>query len=318
MDLDAIDLFCETARRGSFAGAAKARDLDPSSVSRAIALLERELGVRLFQRSTRTMSLTEAGALYRARVEPLLEELAQAREAARSIQTGLTGTLRLTASVAMGLRRIGPLIPLVRARHPGLALECLFTDANLDLVAERIDLAVRLAPALTGDLVATRLAGTRYRIVAARSWLARYGALQGPGDLERVDCIRLDLSGFRSRWLVRRRDAPADVTEARVSGSLCFSTPLGIRDAAVAGLGPALLADWLIGEDLASGALVDLLPDHEATATTFDTAAWAVYPSRAFLPAKTRVMIDLLRAAFAADGPGGAGRPDGEAAGSPP
>jgi DNA-binding transcriptional LysR family regulator len=293
MDLGDLKLFLDVAHRGSFAAAAKQRDLDPSSVSRAIAALEERLGVRLFQRTTRTLTLTEAGALYRARIEPLLEEMGNAAEAARSTQAGLSGTLRLTASVALGAMRITPLLPEFRAAHPDLAIECLFNDANLDLVAERVDLAIRLGPGITGDLIASRLAATRYRVVASPDWAARHPQVRVPHDLADTDCLRLDLSGFRSRWLFRQGDAGP--FEVPVGGKLSLSTPLAILDLVRRGLGPALLVDWQIGEDLANGRLVDLFPSYAATATSFDTGIWAVYPSRAFLPLKVRTMLDFLR-----------------------
>jgi DNA-binding transcriptional LysR family regulator len=294
MDVASLDLFIALARQGGFAAVARERDLDPSSVSRAIAALEAALGLRLFQRTTRTLSLTEAGALYLARIEPVVDELRRAGIEAASASAVPSGTLRLTASVAMGVARITPLLPLFRRQWPQVKVECLFTDANLDLVAEQIDLAVRLAPAIEGDLIATRVMRTAYQVVASPSWLADHGPLEGPQALADKACLRLSLRTFRTRWLFRRGagDEPLSVP---IDGSFVFSTPLAIREAALAGLGPALLANWQVASDLAEGRLVALLPGWEATATTFDTGAWAVYPSRAFLAAKVRVAIDFLR-----------------------
>ncbi len=151
MDTRDLALFAETARLGSFAAVAKLRGIDPSAVSRAIAGLETDLGLRLFQRSTRRLSLTEAGDSYLARALPLIEELARIGTEARAAHSVPSGTLRLTASVTFGQARLVPLLAGFRARHAQVGLECLFTDANLDLVAERIDLAIRLAPATEGN-----------------------------------------------------------------------------------------------------------------------------------------------------------------------
>lgn len=293
MDFEAVDLFLEVARRGSFAETARTRGVDPSSISRTIAGIETELGVRLFQRTTRRFALTEAGALWRARMEPLMEEVRRATAEASNTRAAPEGRLRLTASVALGVRRIAPLLPAFRKAFPALALDCQFTDANLDLVAERIDLAIRLAPAIEGDLVATRLFNTRYHVVASPHYLKTAPPLRAPDDLAGHRCLLLALPAFRARWLFK--DAQGSVEEVAVDGDVVISSPLALRTAALAGLGPALLADLIIDEDLAAGRLVDLFPKHRAAATTFDTGAWAVYPSRAYLPGKVRAAIDFFR-----------------------
>ena len=293
MDTRDLALFAETARLGSFAAVAKLRGLDPSAVSRAIAGLETDLGLRLFQRSTRRLSLTEAGDSYLARALPLIEELARIGTEARAAQSLPSGTLRLTASVTFGQARIVPLLGAFRARHPQIGLECLFTDANLDLVADRIDLAVRLAPAVEGDVVAARLMDTRYRVVASPGYLAAAAPLQRPADLDHHRVLMFMLRPFRTRWLFR--DRSGQVSEQPVRGDIMLSPAGTLREAAIAGLGPALLPDWLVDGDIAAGRLVRCLPAWDATATTFDTGAWLVYPSRSFLPAKVRAMIDFLR-----------------------
>lgn len=298
MDFAALDLFLDVARLGGFAAAAKERELDPSSVSRVIAALESDLGVRLFQRSTRRMSLTEAGALYRARVEPLVDELRRAGAEAASVSTVPAGTLRLTASVAFGLKRITPLLPAFRRAYPELKLDCIYSDANLDLVAERVDVAFRLAPAIEGDVVAVKLMDTRYHVVASPAYLTAAPKLGRPRDLAQHRCLLLALRSFRSRWIFRTRKG--EIEEVPVDGDVTMSTPLGVRDAAMAGLGPALLPDWLIAEDLSAGRLVDAFQKFEVTATNFETGAWALYPSRAFLPLKVRVAIDFFKKALAA------------------
>jgi DNA-binding transcriptional LysR family regulator len=291
MDTEDLRLLMAVAGAGSFAAAARIRGTDPSSVSRAVAAVERRLGLRLFQRSTRRLSLTEAGEAYLRRVEPLLDELDQARDEAQATGRGPLGTLRLTASVAFGQRCLVPLLAEFRERFPQLALELLLTDANLDLVAERIDLAVRLGPAPTGDVIARRLLATRYRVCAAPGY-ARGRPLAGPEELSGVDCLLFLLPEYRSRW--RFRDPAGRTVEVAVQGSLALSNALALRECALAGMGPALLADWLVGEDLARGALVDLFPDHEVAATEFATAAWLLYPSRSYLPRKVTATIDFL------------------------
>lgn len=293
MNLEACELFVDVARLGSFAAAAKERGVDPSSISRSIAALEAELGIRLIQRTTRRFHLTEAGEAYRARVEPLLDEFQRAAAEAADVSAEPRGRLRLTASIALGVVRLTPLLREFREAYPGLRLDCLYTDDNLDLVSERIDLALRLAPSIDGDLIATRLFDTRYHVVASPEYARSREKALRPLDLKAHQCVLLGIRPVQTRWSFR--DGSGAVEHIDVGGDVVISTPLGVREAALSGLGPALLSDLIIAEDLAAGRLVDLFPKHRATPTTFDTAAWAIYPSRAFLPGKVRAMIDFLK-----------------------
>jgi len=292
METANIRVFIAVAQRSSFAAVAREQNVDPSSISRAIAAIEAELGVRLFQRTTRRMVLTEAGSLYFARVSPLIEELDRTQDEVVAARVEPTGPLRLTASVAFGQVCLTPLLPALRDAFPRLQFELLFTDDNLDLIADRVDLAIRLAPSYRADIIGTKLFQTRYHVVASPKYLRRERAPQTPRDLAEHACLLYALPEFRSRWLFKKKTA---VTEVPVHGSFIFSSALVMKTATVDGLGPALLADLQIADDLRSGRLVDLFPAYQATATTFDTAAWLLYPSRSYIPRKVRAVIDWLR-----------------------
>lgn len=293
MELSNLELLVETVRCGSFAAVARQRDLDPSSVSRAIASLEQDVGVRLLQRTTRRLSLTEAGEVYLQRIEPLVQELLRAREEAIGVSAAPSGTLRLTCSVAFGQVCLVPLLAAFREAYPELKLDLLMTDENLDLIEKRIDLAIRLAPSPEADVIGSKLKATRYRVVAAPEYLRTQGAISRPEELQSRSCLFFTFPEFRSQWLFRDRDGL--VREIPVKGDIAMSNALALRQAALSGLGPALLADWLVEQDLSDGRLLDVFPDHDVTATSFDTGAWLLYPSRAYLPNKVRVAIDFLR-----------------------
>lgn len=293
MELRLLSIFLEVARTGSFVAAARNLDQDPSSVSRSIALLEEELGVRLFQRTTRKVSLTEAGARFAEKIDPVLAELDQARDDIRSENAQPTGRLCLSTSVAFGQVCVMPHIPAFLARYPEIDLELKFTDRNVDLIAERVDLAVRLGPSVEVNVIAAKLMATRYRVCASPDYVKNHERPRKPADLERHRCVCFDLSDFKTRWLFRR--GKGQVEEVKITPRIVVSGALALRDAALSHLGPAMLADWLIKDDMKEERLIDLFPHHEVTATTFDTGAWLMYPSRAFLPRKTRVMIDFLR-----------------------
>ncbi len=293
MDVESLRIFVEVIRRGSFATVARDRNLDPSSVSRVVAALEEELGTRLLQRSTRRMGLTEAGTLFFGRIETLIDELDHARDEALAVNANPVGTLRLTASVAFGHQCLLPLLPSFRALFPALKLELLLTDTNLDLVSERVDLAVRLGTSLDTGLIGVKLFNTCYRVCASPGYLARAQPLRVPENLSNHQCILFTLPEFRSCWLFR--DPAGVVTEVPVDGEMMISSALALRECALAGMGPTLLAHWLIDDDIAHGRLVNLFPNYHVTATDFQTAAWLLYPSRAYLPQKVRVMIEFLK-----------------------
>lgn len=293
METRDLTIVLRVAKLGSFAAAARALDLDPSSVSRTVAGVEAALGVRLFQRSTRRLAVTEEGEAYLARIGPLIEALAQASDDAGRLRQQPSGTLRLTAAVSYAQVCIVPHLAAFRALFPEIRLELIPSDENLDLLAEGIDLAIRLTASPQGAWIGSRLVRTRYRVVAAPRYLATQGTPAAPADLAGHDCLRFALPEFRTRWQFRK--AGGEAVSVPVEGHLVIGGGLALRQAARDGLGPALLGDWLVDDDIAAGRLVDLFPGWDCTATSFDTGVWALYPSRAYLPRKVRAMIDFLR-----------------------
>ena len=278
---------------GSFAAAARVLDLNPASVSRKVAEIEAGLGVRIFQRSTRRFSITEAGEAFLARVAPLLEEFDAALGSVEALSAAPAGTLRMTTSVSFGHEVLLPLLGAFHAAYPGVDVELILTDSNLDLVRERIDLALRLAPAPAGDLISTRILTARYRVVASPDYLTRFGHPQRPEDISGHNTLRFALPGYRDRWLFR--DRSGSVAEVPVHGWLVVSNALSLRRAALDGLGVTLLADWLVKQSIDDGTLIDLFPELDVTATGFEAGIWALYPSKAFLPQRVRLMIDFIR-----------------------
>ncbi len=203
MDLTTLLTFVEVMRRGSFAAVARDRNVDPSSVSRAVKGLEDELGLRLFNRTTRRLSPTEAGVVYFDRVEPLVEELERARLQAADVSERPKGTLRVAAPVSFALLNLVPLLPALVERYPELSFDLVLTDATLDLVEERIDVALLLGPLSDSGLVVRRLSPMIARACASPSYLERHGRPEKPGDLERHECLLLDVHGFTDRWRFR-------------------------------------------------------------------------------------------------------------------
>lgn len=297
MDTQHLRIFIEVARQGSFAAAARKLDLATSQVTRAVASIEAELGVRLLHRTTRKAGLTEAGSDYFARMCDVMEAFDAAADDLQTRTTEARGLVRLTASVALGQKLVLPLLDAFHRQHPGLELDLRFNDRVVDLIDQHVDVALRQSPTLDGSLVGARLGASRYRVCASPDYLAKHGTPQDPSDLARHACLRIALPGYCSDWSFRERDiANADVQKVAISGWLTASSALSLLQAALDGMGPVLLADWLLAPDLAAGRLVDLFPRHEATVTDFEAAIWLVYASREHLPRRVRVVVDFLRA----------------------
>jgi len=293
MDTRVFEHFLEVVRSGSFAAAARKMDMDPSVISRSIKNLETDLGVRLFQRTTRSLSLTEAGEQFRSRIEGLVFEIENIKNDFAEQNSLPKGRLCITASVAFGQMCITPHIDHFRKQYPDIDLELKFTDRNVDLVAENVDLAIRLAPSLDIDVITSKLMSTRYRVCASPEYLQGSPNILEPHDIQKHRPVCFEIPAFQKRWIFKKDTK--DLIEVPVNPGLVVSSALAIRELTLRGMGPSLLADWLIMDDLEQGTLVDVFPKYEVTATNFDTAAWLVYPSRAFLPYKTRVAIDFLR-----------------------
>jgi DNA-binding transcriptional LysR family regulator len=297
MELAVLQMFVDVVKHGSFAAVARERDLDPSSVSRSMAGLESELGVRLLQRTTRKLSPTEAGMAYFARIEPLVEEMQQAIDVAADISGNPKGTMRLTASVSFGLKCIVPILPQFTERYPDLTIDLRLTDTNVDLLAERVDLAIRLGLLPDSTLMAQQLMRTHYYVCASPAYLKKNGHPAHPQEIEQHNCLLFPIAGFRSRWLFQRSDSA--VKEVAVHGQTVISNAIALQDCAIAGMGLALLPNWLVDQSLADGRLVNVFPEYQVTATDFNTAAWMVYPSRAYVPLKVRVFMDFLKQTMA-------------------
>lgn len=293
MDLSTLRIFIDVVRNGSFSAVAKERNADPSSISRTVASLEKELGVRLLQRTTRQLVPTEAGQFYFERVESLTEELERAGQGAADFANEISGTLRVTTSVSFGLRCIVPRLPEFSRSYPDLTVDLQLSDSLVDLVAEKIDVAIRLGPLRDSSLVAQQLLRTRYSVCASPAYLARNGAPKTPHELDRHNCLRFPFGGFRSRWIFR--DVAGKQHEVPVHGNLLISNALGLLECALAGMGLALLPHWLTGEHYQNGSLVRVLQDYDVTATDFNTAISLVYPSRSYTPLKVKAFNEFMR-----------------------
>ena len=296
MDTKSLILFAKVANSGSFAEVAREFDRDPSQVSRAIASLEQELQVQLIKRSTRKLSLTEAGERYYLRIQPLLEELTAANEEAKGSNQTPSGKVRITASTAFGQVCLLPTLNKFYQQYPGIELELALSDLNLDLIEDNLDLALRLSPEFQSNLIGRKLFATHYRVYAAKSYLEKLPSqqpLNKPEDLSQHHCVVINLPNYRTRWRYRQQDND-ELKEIKIQHHLSLTNALALKQSLLQGLGPGLASDWLMQDEVDSGRVVDLFPDYQFTATDFNTAAWLLYPSRKYLPSKTQAVINFL------------------------
>ena len=290
--LTEISIFVKVVELSSFTAAAEALEMSQPVVSKAVTRLEEKLGARLLNRTTRRLSLTEAGAaLYRRSVSALAEIEDAELEVAR-FQTEPRGTLRISAPMSFAILHLGHLLPQFHERFPGVNVELHLDDRQVDLVEEAFDLAIRVGRLQDSNLVARKLAPCRQVLCASPAYLQKMGAPERPEDLLEHRCIIYSLLSTPREW--RFTDAQGESHVVPITGALQSNNGLLNRSAAIAGAGIVLLPEFYIGEELRSGALKPLLPEF----TPIELAMYALYPERRNLTPKVRAFVDFLAAAF--------------------
>ncbi len=282
--LQALRLFQRVARLGSFSRGGRERGLSQPSASRIIAALEREIGAALFVRTTRAVTLTEAGHDYLARIEPLLAALDEADHLARG--TGeLRGSLHVAISSSFGVREIIPRLPEFLAQHPALRITLQISDERQNLVVEGMDVAFRLGPLPASTAIARKLASAPRMLVASPAYLARAGTPQTPDALVKHEVIVGPAATSEQHWIFKRGQRQLSV---RVDGRLATGVNEGAMAAAVAGMGIARASAWGCRAELADGRLQRILADWQMDAVDLH----AVFPAgRAASPA-ARALAD--------------------------
>ncbi|MGR4863140.1 LysR family transcriptional regulator [Caulobacter sp. LARHSG274] len=278
-----IDEFTAVVQTRNFTRAAKQLGCSTSQISREIAALEERLGQRLLYRTTRHVSLTDAGERLILRCRRLVEERDEAFAELLAEGDQLQGQLRITCSVAYGERFIVPLLNRLMVSYPKLSVDLMLTDEMLDLVEKGVDLAVRSGTLRDSRLVATRLTSRTRLLCASPAYLARHGTPTNLDDLGRHVCLR----GTSDTWTFDRDDR---VHIHRPQGRFRCNSGQAVLEAALDGLGVCRLPDFYVEPHIARGDLVELLAEHRPA----DEGVWAVYPNRRHLSAKVRTVIEQL------------------------
>jgi DNA-binding transcriptional LysR family regulator len=286
-DLNQIVVFARVAETGSFSLAARQLGLPKSTVSRKVAELEERMGARLMHRTTRKLGLTDAGRSFYAHAARIVAEIAEAEAAVGRMQTEPRGRLRVTAPLAFAM--LGPIVAAYLLRHHDVQLEMVCTDRRLDLVEDGFDVAVRAGPLDDSTLVARPLGSFRHVLVAAPGYCKRHGTPRRPEDLGAHACLAFGSGAAPTLWTLQNGDAKAEV---RLTPRLVVNDFDLLRDAALAGVGIAALADFTCAGHVAAGHLRLVLPDWRTT----ETPVHALYPTTRGLPPKVATFVELLRA----------------------
>ncbi|WP_187830197.1 LysR family transcriptional regulator [Siccirubricoccus phaeus] len=293
-------LFVRIAQSESLSAAGRAFGLSPASVSRRVNALESEFGVRLINRTSRRHALTEAGQLYLEKATRILADIDALAGQLSQHQARPRGLLHVHARVAVGHHFLAPLLPEFLARYPEVTLKLWLTEEPRDLVENGIDVAIRLGNAGEPLLALRKLADASERILfASPDYLARHGPIRAPEDLLRHNCLTWPLDGRHEDghavWQFR---GPGGRRELRVAGNLQVNNGEMLREAALAGLGIALLPVWCVAGEIAAGRLERVLPSWQATPTTFDHGIYAVYQRHRHMPPKIRAFVEFLAQAL--------------------
>jgi DNA-binding transcriptional LysR family regulator len=288
--MTAITVFVEVADRGSLTAAADALSLSRAMVSRYLAALEDWLGVRVLHRTTRRISLTPAGEAALARCRTLLELGEDLRAALASPDDAPHGRIRITCSTSFGLSHLARAVADYVARYPGTAVDMMLLDRAVNLVEERIDLAIRISSQLDPGLIARKLSVCRSVLCASPGYLARHGAPQRPEDLSAHNCLTHHYVG-RHLWHLER---DGHRTPVEVDGNLTANDAIALLQAVHADAGIAMLPTYLVAPLVRSGELSAVLPDYRLDVM----GIYGVYGSRRQMPLIVRSFLDFLAARF--------------------
>jgi DNA-binding transcriptional LysR family regulator len=286
--------FSMTARHSSFARAARELGLTPSTLAKSVARLERQLGLRLFHRTTRKVSLTPDGQVLFERCSRIVEDIGALQAVADDASKTVRGTLRISVPITFGRRAVLPILIDMQRQHPELSLDVRFSDQRVDLVDAGLDAAIRIGALDDSRLVARRIGMQELLTCASPQYLRDHGALRTPDHLSRHRCVRyrVPTSGRERAWHFAVDGAP---TELNPTPAVLVDEGEALAAAAVAGAGVIQAPDYFVGDALASGALVEVLRGYRAPPMPVSI----VYPTTRHVPARVRELADRLAAHLA-------------------
>ncbi|MEH6608708.1 MAG: LysR substrate-binding domain-containing protein [Halioglobus sp.] len=286
-NISAIPVFTCVIEEGSFSKAAGKLGITKSAVSKRISGLEAQLGVKLLQRSTRKLSLTEAGERYFEHAVYALRSAQDAENAATELQKIPQGTLRISAPMSFGRLHVAPIIPLFLKQYPQIQIHMDMSDLSHDVIAEGFDIALRGGDLPDSSLIARKLAPIHSVLCASEEYIAQHGMPKTPQELMWHNCILYTYHTTMNEWIFIRNGEEGRV---RISGNYQVNNSEALHESLLQGLGIGRLPTFVAGADIVSGKLIPVLPDYAMP----HKAIYAVFPEKQYMPEKVRVFIDFM------------------------
>ena len=274
---------------GSISAASRIFDVQPSSISRQLAALEQELGVRLLNKTTRNTGLTEAGQKYYEYSQRIVSEFDEAKRAVNDLQEKPKGQLKISMTVGFGESIVLPLIPKFMALYPDINIKLELTERVVDLVEENIDVAIRSGRLADSSMIAKHLAINNFLLCASPQYLASYGTPQSPEDLVEHQCIRYSYARWQDWYLMAEQK-----TKLTISNTISVNSVNGQKQLVLNGSGLTLMPLWAVSKELKDGALVHVMPDYTFSPYEELSSTYAIYLKREMVSVKTRVFLDFL------------------------
>ena len=290
--MQGMSLFRRVIEAGSFSAVAREADMSQSTVSKHIAALEERLGTKLLNRSTRSLSATEAGNEYYHYCVRILNDFQEAEASVGKGQIKPTGTLRLSSTAPFGRLFIIPALNAFLKKFPDIDIDYQMDDQAIDLVKQGIDLAIHVGPLADSSLIAQKIGSSRRMVVASPEYLMKHGFPKTPADLKSHQCLIYTQYKNPNEWFFNSKQEGDE--SIRIHGRFKTSSTEAIKEAAVSGLGIATLCEWHAQEQINKGHLTPVLKKYEQTAYDIN----AVYPARRFVPQKVKRLIEHLRNEF--------------------
>jgi DNA-binding transcriptional LysR family regulator len=290
-----ISTFVDVVARGSLSAAARAEGIAPAMIGRRLDALETRLGVKLLQRTTRRLALTDEGAAFLEDCQRILAELAEAESAVSAHSARASGHLLVSAPAGFGRQHVAPLLPSFLAEHRDLTVNLNLSDRIVDVIGEGVDVAIRIASLPDSNLVSVKLADNHRVVVAAPGYLKRHGTPRTLDDLTRHNCLAISSEGSQRGWTFREL---GKTITFKVAGNMVCNDGTVLHDWALAGRGLAWRSMWEVGAEIADGRLVSVLDEYAAPGSDI----YAVFAQRRHLPLRIRAFVDFLRHAYAQPG----------------
>ncbi len=286
-----ISTFVEVIAKGSLSAAARAEGIAPAMIGRRLDALEKRLGVKLLQRTTRKIALTNEGSAFLENCQRILADLENAESAVAERSIKASGHLTISAPAGFGRQHVAPLLPSFLAEHRDVTITLSLNDRVVDLIGEGIDVAIRIAPLSDSNMVGVKLAANQRVIVASPGYIKRYGTPKSLGDLDKHNCLAISSDGSQRGWTFRHNNKNVTI---KVAGNMVCNDGEVLHDWALSGKGLAWRSMWEVGAEIESGKLVTVLDEFAAAGNDI----YAVFAQRQHLPLRIRAFVDFLRHAY--------------------